>query len=192
MLSNTSKLYFPKLVFDKAASIDLKPTNTYCLDWTRKVSKCNQSQPVELTEEYEDAIKNLRFAISDSYFREIRRCSWRAVEEWNVNRQIDSSLKSIYLLPTASYIETAFKLLTDCLYDESTNYFYRKDDKIVIPYLLLYKFWKHQVSNALLFNFSLLSELITVSMNKKLTENEDTQLNKFLNFVNTDLGTKND
>lgn len=196
MLSNTSKLYFPKLVFDKAVTIsntsstEIKPLNLYQLNWSRKTSKCSNGYN-ELLEEYEYLLDSLRFAVSDGYLREIRRCSWSAVAEWNSIRLLDSSMKSVYLLSAASYIETAFKLLSDSLYDEETKYFYRKDDKKIIPYILLYKFWKNQANNSLVLSFVKATELITMTLNQKLSDSDLEQINKFLNFIEKDLGTKN-
>lgn len=196
MLSNTFKLYFPKLVFEKAVTIsnssstEIKPLNLYTLSWFRKTSKCSNGYN-ELPEDYEYLLDSLRFAISDGYLKEIRRCSWSAVAEWNSIRLLDSSMKSVYLLSASAYIETAFKLLSDSLYDEETKYFYRKDDKKIIPYILLYKFWKNQTSNSLILNFVKASELITMTLNQKLFEGDLEQINKFLNFIETDLGAKN-
>jgi len=198
MLSNTSKLYFPKLVFEKAvtisnqnaASTEIKPLNLYALDWTRKTNKCSNGCE-ELPEDYEYLLHSLRFSISDGYLKEIRRCAWSAVAEWNSIRLLDSSMKSVYLLSAASYIETAFKLLTDSLYDDETKYFYRKDDKKIIPYILLYKFWKNQTNNSLILSFTKTSELITMTLNHKLSDSDNEQINKFLNFIEKDLGEKN-
>jgi len=196
MLSNTAKLYFPKMVFEKPTTIQIssndpltnfKSVNLYKLDWSRKENKCNHSLK-ELNDEYESLISNLRFVISDNYLVEIRRCSWDAVKEWNIRRQIDTSLKSMYMQPAAAYVETAFRLLVDSLFDEETKFYYRKKDKLIMIYLLLYKFWKNQVSNSLIFNFSKINELLTVSINENITDVEAEEINKFLKHMNSDLG----
>jgi len=192
MLSDTSKLYFPKLVFDKAVTIthtvtsEMKPLNLYRLDWTRKVHKINSGQP-ELSSEYEELLTSLRFAISDGYIKEIRRCSRLAIHEWNTLRLLDNSLRPIYLLPAASYIEVAFRLLSDCAFDESKNYYYRREDKRILPYLLLYKFWKNQTSNSVIFNFAQFDELLTLSMNDKLYDYEIIEINKFLKYIDKEM-----
>lgn len=197
MLSNTAKLYFPKLVFDKAVTIthtatnEIKPINLYRLEWKRKESKCNEGKP-ELSQEYEELLSSLRFAISDGYIREIRRCSWRAVEEWNTTRLLDQSLRSVYLLPAASYIEVAFRLLSDCAFDESKAFFYRRSEKRILPYLILYKFWKNQTTNALIFTFAQLSELLALEMNDKLLDGEIKEINTFLSYIDKELGNSNE
>jgi hypothetical protein len=195
MLSDTAKLYFPKLVFDKAVTVthnvtnEIKPINLYRLDWTRKINKCNGGKP-ELSSEYEELLASLRFAISDGYIKEIRRCSRLAVHEWNTLRLLDTSLKLIYLLPAASYIEVAFRLLSDSAFDETKGYYYRKENKIILPYLLLYKFWKNQGTNAITFKFAQFSELLTISMNDNLQDYEMVEINKFLTYIDKDLGGK--
>lgn len=192
MLSNTSKLYFPKIVFEKPVSLtptsaEVKPANLYRLEWTRKENKCNNGMS-ELSDEYESLLLSLHFAISEGYLKEIRRVSWRAVEEWNATRLIDTSLKHIYLKPVASYIEVAFRLLSDSVYDEETQFYYRGTAKKIIPYVLLYKYWVNQVSNGILFNFSKISELITLSLNSELNDQEAGMINKFLTYINSQLG----
>ena len=192
MLSDISKLYFPKLVFDKAVTIthtvtnEMKPINLYKFDWTRKINKCNSGQP-ELSSEYEELLTSLKFAITDGYIKEIRRCSRLAVHEWNTLRLLDQSLKSIYLLPAASYVEVAFKLLSDCAFDESKNYYYRGEYKRILPYLFLYKFWKNQATNLAIFTFAKFSDLLALSMNDKLYDYEIKEINKFLSYIDKEL-----
>jgi hypothetical protein len=193
MLSNTYKLYFPKIVFDKAVLIgstpqtDLqKPINLYRLDWSRKESKCANTN-AELNGYYESLLNSFSFAISDGYLKEIHRVSWIAPSEWNSLRLLDNSLKHIYLKPAASYVEVAFRLIADSAYDEGLKFYYRGEHKKVLPYVLLYKFWKNQVSNNLIFNFSKISELITLSMNTELTDEESVSINDFLTYVNNEL-----
>lgn len=160
MLSGTSKLYFPKIVYEKTvqpkASTDARsssPLSLYKLDWTRKENKANKCQS-DFSDEFETTIHNFRFAIPDSYLREIRRMSWKAVEEFNTTRLIHDSMKYIYLRPASEYICSSMLLLMDCLYDEEKEYYYRGDDKTSYHILLLYKFWKSQVNKQLLQQFS--------------------------------------
>jgi hypothetical protein len=193
MLNNTNKLFFPKIAFEKSVEIspnnaENKILNLYTLDWTRKERKCSQGLE-ELSFEYETIIKSLKFAISDAYLREIRRASWSAAYELNVNRSLDSSLKRTYMSPVVSYIEEAFRLLADSSFDEQTNFYYRGKNKIILPHLLLYKFWKKQTQNSMILNFTRTDELLTISMNENLAVEQQTSINKFLNFVNEDMNS---
>ena len=67
MLSNTAKLYFPKLVYTKTVTINDKQISVYQLDWTRKELKCAKGG-MELSDE-EEALTRSLFAIPDSYIK---------------------------------------------------------------------------------------------------------------------------
>src|ERR1035437_4999537 len=121
MLNNKSKLFFPKIEFDKSVEFshnsgDTKIVNLYYLDWSHKEKKCNNGES-ELPFRYEEIIKNLRFAISDIYLDEIRHASWAAISELNTIRKLDNSIKQIYLKPVVAYISTAFTLISDSTFD---------------------------------------------------------------------------
>lgn len=196
MLNNTSKLFFPKIEFEKSIELnhnsgDNKIVNLYYLDWTHKEKKCNDGES-ELPFRYEDKIKNLRFAISDGYLKEIRRTSWASVEELNIMRTVDSSLRFLYLKPAVAYVSVAFRLLSDSVFDSETNFYYRKHDKIVIPHLLLYKFWKNQrqVPSSMIMDYTEIPELMTFASNEQLSDEQEYEINEFLSFFNNDIQQK--
>lgn len=196
MLNNTNKLFFPKIEFEKSVELnhnsgDSKIVNLYRLDWTHKEKKCNNGES-ELPFRYEDLIKSLRFAISDGYLKEIRRSSWASIEELNMIRTVDSSMKQIYLKPTVAYINVAFKLLVDSVFDIDTNFYYRGKNKIILPYLLLYKFWKNQrqIPNILIMDFAGIPDLLTISNGEQITDEQSESVNEFLNFINIDIDSK--
>lgn len=196
MLNNKSKLFFPKIEFEKSVELnhnsgDSKIVNLYYLDWTHKEKKCNNGES-ELPFRYEEIIKNLRFAISDGYLDEIRRTSWSSISEFNTTRKLDSSIKQIYLKPTVAYISSAFTLLSDSIFDTDTNFYYRGKNKVILTHLLLYKFWKNQrqIPASMILDFAYIPELLTISMNEKITEEQSQVLNEFLSFVNEDMNNK--
>lgn len=193
MLNNIQKLFFPKIIFQGSKEINhnnetSKIVNLYKLDWIHKENKCNNGNS-ELPFKYEEKIKNFIFAIPDPYLKEIRRNSWISIYELNMIRDIDSSLKYIYLKPVISYISTSFNLLSDCIFDMDTEFWYRKDDKIICPYLLLYKFWKNQrqVPKSMIMDYVGIPELITMAENDNLNENELDSINEFLSFFSNDI-----
>jgi len=196
MLNNTSKLFFPKIEFEKSTEInhnsgDNKIVNLYYLDWTHKEKKCNDGE-TELPFRYEDKIKNLRFAISDGYLKEIRRTSWSSVEELNMMRAVDSSMRHLYLKPAVGFVSVAFRLLSDSLFDTETGFYYRKSDKIVIPHILLYKFWKNQrqVPSSMIMDYTEIPELMTIASNEELSDEQERDINEFLAFFNEDIKIK--
>ena len=196
MLNNTSKLFFPKIEFEKSTELnhnsgDNKIVNLYYLDWLHKEKKCNNGDS-ELPFRFEEKIKNLRFAISDGYLKEIRRTSWASVEELNMMRTVDSSMRGLYLKPTVAFVSVAFRLLSDSLFDTETNFYYRKSDKIVLPHLLLYKFWKNQrqVPASMIMDYTEIPELMTIASNEALSEEQEQNINEFLAFFNEDIKSK--
>lgn len=193
MLNNTSKLFFPKIEFEKSVEInhnsgDNKIVNLYYLDWNHKEKKCNNGES-ELPFRYEEKIKNLRFAISDGYLREIRRTSWASVEELNMMRAVDSTMRYLYLKPTVAYVSVAFRLLSDSIFDIDTSFYYRQSDKIILPHLLLYKFWinQRQVPASMIMDYTEIPELMTLASNEELSEEQELYINEFLAFFNEDI-----
>jgi hypothetical protein len=202
MLNNKKKIYFPKIVFikpveftSKNSELENKSDKTahslYRLDWSKKTNKCNGGQP-ELHEYFEHILSEMVFAIDDGYLSEIRRAAWLSIYELNQKRDIDPAIKQIYLDPVISYVYESFRLLADCAFDESTQFYYRGDHKEILTYLLLYKFWKNQISKNLILKFCRIDELITKATN---TDNIDSskadQINFFLKYINNELEDMN-
>jgi len=138
-----------------------KSTTIYKLDWTRidQIKKdlfddtkktSNEVFPGTLPNPYDPWVKNLQFTIPGQYLDEIRRCSRMAIIEWNTERHFDTMICDICLAPADAYAYVAFRLLADCLFDPEANYFYRGDNKVIVPQTLLYKFWSFQTGRGLI------------------------------------------
>lgn len=181
--TNTTKsLLFPKLKFQKTVNIKGtgwdKDTVIYTLDWT----KCDEQKErlfnnwksnyhpdknvwyvSTLPEPYDALVKNLQFIIDGKYLREINRNSHNAFYEWNFQRSFDTAIREMCLEPAISFTQVAFRLLGDCLYNSDTNYYERDVAlRLIIPRLMLYKFWAHQTSRGLLQKYSLFDTLENV------------------------------
>jgi hypothetical protein len=152
MLSNTAKLYFPKLVYTKTVTINDKPLSLYRLDWARKELKCAKGFS-ELSGA-EETLAHSSFAIPDSYIKEIRRLSWASVAEWNEIRLLPDTMRGIYLRPAVEMVHTAFFLLADCKFDEETNFYDRSQPRGYVLLILLRKFWINQVKKELADEFT--------------------------------------
>ncbi len=167
MLSVTNSLYFPKLSYLEQVHFgswsDSENKNSTCslyyLDWSLKDQKCEDAHLKWLCQYHPDKhcpfypslpedidmwIKNMKFAIPLNYMEEIRRNAKRGLYEWDIYREFDTSVREFCLNPAISHIYVAFYLIADCAYDPKENYFYRGDDKVLIPHALAYKFWAHQ------------------------------------------------
>lgn len=163
MLKMPQTLLFPtithlgKIQFKNLPS-SLK-TSLYKIDWSKieeikynnwkKQLNCSPS-PVVYCDTLPAGIKtwanDMQFALSEEYLQEIRHCSTKAAEEWNRERPIAHQGIDPAIGPTISYVDTAFQLLSDCLYDPETNYFSRSGEKLIAPYALICRFWAYQTS----------------------------------------------
>ena len=134
-------------------------TTLYRLDWSRLDSEREQrwlkwhsearssdqkfvlaTYPGSLPEPYDSMVKAMIFSVPGKYLDEIRRNCRMAAVEWATERHFDTMIREVCLKPAIAYAYTAFRLLTDCLYDPKTNYFSRQDEKAYAPQALLYKF----------------------------------------------------
>jgi hypothetical protein len=50
----------------------------------------------------------------------------------------------------------------DCAYDEETNYFYRADNKYLLPHLLLFRFWQYQTGSGCILNHANFEKLESI------------------------------
>jgi len=103
-----------------------------------------------LPKKYDDWVKDMVFAIPQSYYDEIHRTARMGLIEWSTERHFDTMIREVCLQPAIGYIFTSFRLLADCIYDEKTNYFSRDPDKVIAPQALLYKFWSGQTGRGLI------------------------------------------
>jgi len=174
MLHLAFSLQFPRLVRqgetvfrghpDSNNSINLYKLNWGPMDesreqqWIRRVGDSLSSNdqtfhlvrfPGTLPKTYDDWVKDMLFAIPRHYQDEIRRTARMAVTEWATERSFDTMIRDICLGPAIEYAYVSFRLLADCLYDQKTNYYDRREDKFIVPQVLLYKFWSGQTGRGL-------------------------------------------
>lgn len=201
--TNTSKsLLFPKLKFQKKVNIHGtgwdKDTVIYTLDWSKTDEqkerlfnswKTNNHPDKKvwyvstLPEPYDTLIKNLQFTIDGKYLREINRMSHNAFYEWNMQRSFDTMIREMCLEPAISFAQVAFRLLGDCIYNSDTNYYERDSTlRLIVPHLMLYKFWAHQTGRGLLREHSMFSKLENKPKLKKETEEELIKLYSILSI----------
>jgi len=203
MLSLSQPLYFPKLVHVgeatfKAWTDTKKKTNLYKLDWSKsenfKRSNFNDwakrhkgiSQYIgDLPEEYDEWLKDFTFAIPSHYMFRITDFSQKALAGWCARYPFDTAIRELCLKPAISYIEVAFKLIADCPYDKETNYFYRKDDKILIAHAALYKFWSFQTGRGLVEDHADFNRLEFISKMKGALAPPDKYRAAVIDFLNS-------
>ena len=126
-------------------------------EWNKKCwPDLNVEFVYQFPEKHEKMLKGMQFAIPSNYLREIKRHVWQARSEWSYvgDLHFDTSVRETCLYPSIAHTKTAFYLLTDCSYDESTNYYDRRDERILYQYLMLYRFWQHQTGRGLIDSHS--------------------------------------
>jgi hypothetical protein len=143
----------------------------YSLDWghtdslkkekwlkTHQITS-DQPFPGTLPENYSKWVNEMQFAIPQGLLEEIRHYSLRAEEEWG-RKKLETKWEPIPTRgPAASYVLSAFTLVADCLYDPKTDNYSRDDKKILIPYILAYRFWNFQTKPDNLALYSGLNDL---------------------------------
>jgi hypothetical protein len=158
---------FPRLVFLKEVTFNKKSgnktSNLYKLDWDdfdaamlEEHKKWNEqywpNQVIPIVQKfdpyYESILQSLRFAVPTHYLDEIHRVSEASMSEFHKERHFDTVMREVSYKPAISFVEVAFRLLCDCAYDEETNYYYRANNKYLLPHLLLFRFWQHQTGSA--------------------------------------------
>lgn len=126
-------------------------------------------------------LDNLQFAVTDSYGEEIRRLTEMAMSEWDRSRLFDTLVKDACLAPAISMVQTAFFLLSDCIWDPEGRpvlisrgrpipeefvslthepYWLRGTEKKTYEVALLIRFWDRQTSRGLVASQAGLNDLI--------------------------------
>lgn len=156
MLFSYRSLIFPKVEYIKDTKFrswgdkDTKHNST-------KIYKLKWSDKHILPEPYDTWLNRLTFALPEKYLVEIRRCARMAQLEWQAHKPFDTAV--LDQAPAAGFVYNIAQLLKDCVFDQNTEYFYRGDDKTVVKYIILYKFWTANVGCALVQQYSNIYDL---------------------------------
>jgi len=85
------------------------------------------------------------FNIKPNYRNEIIRNAKKAVEERNIERSFDTSIRDMCQQTVESHVEVAFRLLADCIYNvDEMNFSRDYVIKFMLPKWMLFRFWFHQ------------------------------------------------
>jgi len=164
-----NSLLFPRFVFQEEVTLRDSKVPFYKLHWdeidkirrerfVKSIADGVEGIPVEnlypfttLPHPYNKWVKDMTFAISNTYMEEIRRYARLGIFEWSRHKPIsDTMIRDICLEPAIQYIYVAFRLIVDCMYDKKVQYYYRGPDKAYAPQALLYKFWSFQTGSGLI------------------------------------------
>jgi hypothetical protein len=172
MLRLSKTLLFPSLIPSGEAQFKNLPggsTNLYKLDWSQ-TDRIKENRlkggPFcgTLPEVLKDWSDRRIFAITEAYLKEIRHYTLRSAEEWDRKSKLPD--RSPAIAPAICYIQNAFHLLSDCIYDPETNYFSRSEEKFIAPFILSFRFWAYQTDPKNIKLYSNLSGLELVAQEK--------------------------
>ena len=169
MFKNVHKLCFPFLRKVGEHNKNGRKIDIFKLDWTEKDRICKEKfnrwsskyhtdkdliYIEDLPEQYESMVQNTTFAIPNNYLIGIRKYTRLGMHERNDPAcSADTAVREICLYPAIAYIETAFRLIIDCMYDGDECL------KPIFINILLYKFWSHQIGDGNLFKNSKMDNL---------------------------------
>lgn len=147
-------LAFPEFVFQKkvnfeGSSNNQKGTALFSLDWDRFKEQTQyysreRNRPRIIPQEYESLIYGY-FAIPSAYLDEIRHLSYLSITEANKYKPFDPSIRDICFNVSVSCVNTAMRLVADCLFDVENGYYDRSYKKTLAQYALMFSFWAPQV-----------------------------------------------
>jgi hypothetical protein len=197
------RYYFPNLVYVGEANFksrsEQNTTNIFKLDWSnsekkkkRNFDKWRENKDIEYvpscSEYWSNYLDNLLFVIPNNYMYEINRCSNEALREKTVKKQFDTMIRDYCHNITETYIDVAFYLISDCIYDPKTNYFSREHDRRIVKAVMLWKFWAHQIGLGLIEYISKINKIRNYDFNK--SDRKDF-VNKCFNLIiNFDIWSK--
>ena len=115
-----------------------------------------------LPDPYLSWLNKLQFKITHEYLNEIRRLCRHGHEEWG--DAVTKKWTSITTPLAVAEINGAFALLADCAWDPDKKYFYRREDKFLIPYAMKYRFWFTQVEIERANDYSDIGELKSTAL----------------------------
>ena len=200
MLRTTHPLYFPKLIYKGSVPMRQwektnKVADCYELDWVKKeeiakrrheewVAKYHKDQELpyipSLPEEYDRWLTGLQFVVSRAYVDEIRRNARRAVDEWNVSRPFDTSVREYCLSPAIKHVFVSFYLIADCTYDRDEGFYYRGPRKVLIAHAMAHKFWMHQTGVGCVERNAEFDRLYNLCVKKSVSPTEREEIEHFL------------
>lgn len=137
------------------------PTRIYRLDWTdieriktdrvnEWVKKNHPDRPMPLVRtfiprSYMDRMDKLEFSIPDGYMKAINHMCLMAMQEWEQKYPFDTVVREACYKSVTGYIESAFYLLSDCIYDSYREYYTRDyGPATVFKHMGMLRFWREQ------------------------------------------------
>lgn len=115
---------------------------------------CESARPGTLPPEIDEKVKDLTFALSHDYKRAIEHHTRLFVEERMRQWKFDTVVRERCLKVSASAINVAFYLISDCMYNKESDGWYRGPYKRIYLHAMQYKFWRLYTGRGLVWGKS--------------------------------------
>lgn len=185
MLGLGGSLRFPHLSWVEA--VDIHTNNEkipcYTLNWgPLDEIKCPYAVP--LPEKYLWMSEGA-FAIRGNYGQAIAHYAQLAlIEAAKVSMfGLDTMMRETSHKVSEQAVFTAFRLLADCDYDPKTQYWSRAPERLILPYLLAWRFWQKQTGRGLLWEKAKIPELIHRMDRSNWSKKEKALIEDFLDTI---------
>lgn len=160
MLGLGGSLRFPHFSWVEAVEIDKKGESIPCytLDWG-PINEIAVGVPA-LPERYL-ALSEGAWAIRGNYGQAIAHYAQLALtESAKVSFfGMDTMMREVCYKTSQEAAFTAFRLLADCAYDPNTRYWNRSQERVILPYLLAWRFWQKQTGSGCISDLAKIPDL---------------------------------
>lgn len=185
MLGLGGSLRFPRLSWVEAVDIHTKNEKIPCytLNWTL-IDEILCPFAVPLPEKYLWMSEGA-FAIRGNYGQAIAHYSQLAlIEAAKVSMfGLDTMMREASHKVSEQAAFTAFRLLSDCDYDPQTQYWSRAPERLILPYLLAWRFWQKQTGRGLIWEKAKIPELINRMHRSNWSKEEKALIEEFLDVL---------
>ena len=159
MLSFTQKLQFPELIYCGRFSIPPndppgcasmgKTVPLFRLNWEQHdldvVCRQKQGRVNLLPDHWVPWLDNCRFVLEATYQSEIHRHCRSALLDWQLDSPFDQRIGEMLQQPAVSHVETAFRLMKDCLWNASKAGWEKGIARNIFLSAALLRFWDGKI-----------------------------------------------
>lgn len=185
MLGLGGSLRFPRLVWVQAVDIHTNSENIPCytLDWN-PLNEISCPYFVPLPVKY-IAQSEGAWAIRGNYGQAITHYAQLAlIEAAKVSTfGLDTMMREVSHKVAEQAVFTTFRLLADCDYDPQTQYWSRSPERLILPYLLAWRFWQKQTGRGNLWEKARIPELIRKRDISNFSKKEVVLIDEFLDVL---------
>jgi len=162
--TSTIRRFIPCLKFKEKGiyQIDWQPVDQYKADeyaknkeeYWKRTNSCSSARPGTLPDDLDQKVKDLHFKLNKSYKDEIEHFTRLFVSESTRSRNFDTCVRDKCHQTAVAALNTAFYLLSDCIYSIESQEWYHGPYKKIYYHLISYKFWRLYTGRGLVWYHS--------------------------------------